>query len=233
MTRTLAGGMAPLLLAGALVACGPSPQPIPPPGVVLQGLTTTDLGNGRVRLVGTAGSTSDATSLEIVHVGVGAFSVDEVTVGSDGSFVYEVDGATDDRFRLQATGPGGVSDPLTADGIAGGGAVAASPVIDCVTSPFDVVLPSLPAMQVMTAPLPLASECANVVGIDNIDLILGLPWTVTPDMPTIDLTTGMSTSFDISWDPDMAGTVTNVVVVMINESGVNEQRIVTLRGEAL
>ena len=49
----------------------------------------------------------------------------------------------------------------------------------------------------------------------------------------VDLSAGMSTSFDIAWDPDTPQTQDNAIVATLTVSGGDERRVVTVRGEAL
>jgi hypothetical protein len=223
--------------AAGLLACGPSPQPLPPPedlGISISAITVSDAGNGRVRLNGTEGAVTAADNLEVVSVGV-AIDLQQTAPLQDGSFSIELDGAVTSLFRLQAFNAETQTEPIdtTADA---SGSLAEVVQTNCLvaTPAREIIVPPAPIGTPSDAPLLLDNQCAGVVGVDAAGLQVDLFWEgdVPDNMVTLptDLTTGTQLGFTITHSAQSVGPATNVLVILLNDpNNMDEQRIFTLR----
>ncbi len=232
-----------LLVAAALIAntmaCGPSPQPLPPPAeVILQGLSIAEGDEpNTVRLQGGPSATKNANTVELVSIGSASalYDVETIQVATDGSFDAQLTGTTADQFRMQAFGPGGAAAPL--DLVLGGSGPEAPDRIDCLTLDVasEVELPPVKVGVETDLELVIESSCGEPVGIDDVYFVIDDGWGSNGNelgIPT-DLGNGMELVLRVSTTPTSTGPSSNFVVLRLGLATAEEHRVVTLRTHGL
>ena len=228
----------PLLAVGALVACSPSPQPIPPPiGIDAQALTFDDPGDGTLIISGVEGTLTSATTLEIgfwrLEMPSVAPTLADVAVLDDGSFSIQLPATADDVFRFQAFNATEASAPIDRIADAANPGSFAAPVrIGCAqaTPAEELVLDAADGMNLERGAVVIDNSCGTPLSIDQVAVFDETGWEVTPDVaiPTDILADGTAT-FDVVRNASIGGERNLFGLQLIDTSMQQELRLFTVR----
>jgi len=220
------------------LACGPSPQPLPPPiGINLSGLRVSEPEPGIVRVVGFADAVASADTIEVINVatdGVPFVERQLVEVASDGSFSADFEGTITDVFRLQAFAvTGAQTNPVDVAGV-DTGALVPAPTIDCIADDLEteIALRQEQAGTEVIRDVTLTNEACGVeVTVSDTGLLTSDGWLLDglSQVPS-GLIDGATITFSIIFDPPVPREETNVVVFELFDGTTTERRIYTVRG---
>jgi hypothetical protein len=227
--------LARLTFVVALVGCGPSPQPLPPPiDISISGLTVAEPAAGTVRLSGQAEAIVSADTLEVINITGGIIELALVPLAGDGSFSVDFEGTATDQFRLQAFSTSENTAPVDVIGSATG-EVTLAPAIDCLTAnlPAELVINATVAAE-GAAELELTNNCAGGIAVDSAAVLTDTEWLLDNLMILpADPIPGEVLNFGIVYAPTTPRDETNVVAFRVIDPGVTETwRVFTVRGQA-
>jgi hypothetical protein len=213
-----------------LVACGPSPQPLPPPEIVRQGLSVTEAEPDVLEVRGDVGAvTNEADRIELV--GVANLAVVNVAVAADGSFVATLPASLTDAVRLQAFADALRSTPIDviADPASPVGAVMDAPRIACAVLEPSIALdlPDTLVGQPTSAEVIVRSECSGILSVDEAVLQTDPTWEVLASVP-VDMMPGDQTSITVLRNPPAPGEARNYLRLRLADGVQPELRLVTV-----
>jgi hypothetical protein len=223
------------LTGGLAVACGVSPQPLPPPEAVVidtAQLTLTETGGGLV-VTGAPGAVIEATTLRLTNL-EGADPVVEVDVDPDGSFEASFGGSLFDLLRLQAFASQARSVPVDVTGTSSGGPVTVAPVPTAclqIDPPLELEGAPVGLMEpIQDFTITARNDCGGPVVLAAVDLRLGEGFQslVGAQVPRT-LAPGESFGIALGFKSMTTGVFEDVAILRLDAVD-GPRRFVTLRG---
>lgn len=195
----------PLLL---VTACGPSPQPLPPPIIERTRLSITQAAPLTLEVRGDPGAvTNQGERIEVVDAM--NFALVNVDVAADGSFAATLPAELTDTLRLQAFRDDRRSPPIdiAADGAGG---VIDPPRIACAVlePPLELDLPETEVGRMTSAAVIVRNECPGILSVDEAVLQTVPLWEVMHTLP-VDLMPGAQTTITVLRNPPAPGAERN------------------------
>ncbi len=229
--------LSPWVLLAVVVpaGCGPTPQPLPPPGVFAEALTIADQGDGTVVVSGAEGALSGADRLEIAVAGdLTPPTLIELDVTGSTTFSVTLAAEDGDAFRFQAfnSGEGGEQESVPIQLTAAGQTFTQPFRHTCATvvPTEELVLGAANGMGDETGTITVDNQCALLLGVDAARLADDAGWEVDVDgTDSADLLTGVQAAVNVTRSTALGGE-RNVLTFELNGVAMDrDRRIVILR----
>ena len=210
-----------------LTACGPSPQPLPPPIIERTKLSITQAAPMTLEVRGAPGAIrNEADTVDVVDAT--NLALVGVPVAADGSFTATLPAELTDSLRLQAFVDDRRSQPIDVVADAGGGVLDA-PRIACAVlePPLDLDLPETVVAQRTSADVIVHNQCPGILSVDEALLQTDPLWEVTGMIPA-DLMPGDQLAISVMRNPPGPGVERNYLRLRLADGTGPELRLVTV-----
>ncbi len=228
--------LALLVLVASAVSCNISPQPVPPPEIRAAEVTVTEAAQGTLRVTGAAGAISPAPStLRITNIGnvSGAAARVDTAVAADGSFSADLAGALGDRLKLRIVEGEERPDSIVVD-TPGGQASEVIPIDCALILPDDdlVLAPETLVGSMSAVDVAVENNCADDINVTAVTLAFGNTDFVLNFMTPAVVAPDVAEPILLDYAPMAEGVDTDVLVIVIEQGGVVDTRVIDVEGES-